>query len=327
MTTPTSPRWPSVCTGCGYDAEIESRLSHGMRALCDKCAALTITTATDAPARPRESDEASGCHPGEIPAADQLAGLFGLLSVGVTILGADIYGSGSRAAVEIRLSNGEVMTFDQLREMANAGILAAELVACTGATPKLAKPSALRAIALVRTIARQHRTMSDNDVAIEWGVTYLQAVDVLDMDLGNQADRWAAFSALAEIEPTREPSGVPPPHMVLRHIDGTRLVRSSWFVTHVKNMDSASARDIPTRMSRVGWHRRGSEGRVKATRPGLKGQLNWAFFFVPEGWENRAGGYEVTASGLVNARAQTPPLSRVEAVTGRNPVTASGAAA
>ena len=166
------------------------------------------------------------------------------------ILGADIFGSGSRAAVEIQLDNGETMTFDTLREMTQPGLLAAELVTCTGATPKLDKPVALKVTALVRTIARTHRTLSANDSAIEWGVSYLQGSEVLDFDLNDQAERWGAFSALAEMDPQGHPAGVPPPRWVLRHKDGTRLVRSSWFVTHVKQQDSVGTQEIPTRMCR-----------------------------------------------------------------------------
>lgn len=298
----------SLCTDC-RDLPGESRRTHGERVLCDRCAEKPYGS-------PLTRD-----------ATEQLAGLLGLVDVGVTVLGADIFGSGSRAAVEIRLSNGETMTFDTLREMTQPGILAAELVACTGATPKLAKPHALKVTALVRMIARTHRTMSDNDAAIEWGVGYLQGAEVLDFDLNDQGERWGAFSALAEMDPISHPAGVPPPRWVLRHKDGTRLVRSSWFVTHVKQQDSVSTQDIPTRMCRVGWERRGGEGRVKATRPKLKGQLNWAFFFVPAGWEDRAGGYEVTAGEVLNAHAQTTQISRVETVTSRNPVTTSGVAA
>lgn len=36
--TPSSPRWASLCTGCGREAEVESRRSHGERVLCDACA-------------------------------------------------------------------------------------------------------------------------------------------------------------------------------------------------------------------------------------------------------------------------------------------------
>lgn len=230
--------------------------------------------------------------PDPIAAAEQLAELLELPSVGVSIRGAELFGSGSRATAEIALSNGETMTFDALKDMANMGMLAAELVACTGATPKLTKANALRAVALLRNVARHHRTMSDNDAAIEWGVSYLQVADVLDVDLENQGDRWAAFSRLAEIDPwskaREDGTSVASAGLVLRHTDSMRLVRSSWFASHVKHQDAtASQRDVATRMSRVGWQRRGSEGRMKATRPGMQGQLNWAFFIVPADWENR----------------------------------------
>lgn len=227
-----------------------------------------------------------------IAAAEALEELLDLTSVGVKIRGAQLFGTGSRATAEITLSNGETMTFDSLKDMANMGMLAAELVACTGALPKLTKANALRAVGLLRVLAQRNHTMSDNDAAIEWGVSYLQAAEVLDFDLDDQAARWSAFSRLGATDPwaraREDGTAVATAGLVLRHTDGTRLVRSSWFVAHVRHQDAfAGQRDIATRMSRVGWQRRGSEGRVKATRPDLHGQLNWAFFFVPAGWENR----------------------------------------
>lgn len=52
MTTP-SKRWTSLCAACSREAEIESRPTHGMRALCDACAArphkLPTATALNAP--------------------------------------------------------------------------------------------------------------------------------------------------------------------------------------------------------------------------------------------------------------------------------------
>lgn len=260
-------------------------------------------------------------------AAVRLATLFDLPALDIKILRADTFGSGSRAAVEIQLSNGETMSFDTLREVGNAGILAAELAACTGATPKLAKADALTAISLVRTIASTHRAMSDNDVARDWGTSYLQTAQFIDFDLDDHRDRWGAFSQLNEVDPSRDPIGVPPPNLVLRHTDGTRLVRASWFGTFVRRIDSVSSREIPTRMARVGWDRRGSEGRIKASRPGFRDTLQWSFYLVAEGWENEQPGNGVTASGLVNARAQNPSPSRVEAVTQRYPVTSAEVAA
>ena len=35
--TVSGPRWAGLCTGCGREAEVESRRSHGERVLCDAC--------------------------------------------------------------------------------------------------------------------------------------------------------------------------------------------------------------------------------------------------------------------------------------------------
>jgi len=43
-TTATSPRWASVCTNCSREAELESRPTHGQRALCDDCASKPYHT-------------------------------------------------------------------------------------------------------------------------------------------------------------------------------------------------------------------------------------------------------------------------------------------
>ena len=345
------PRWSGHCApaphGCGRKREVESRPTHGMRPLCDECArrppVKPSVSGLDTPRTPKKkakrAEPATTTAAADTPAIEQLEALFDLPTLGLSIVTVDIYGSGSRAAAEILVSNGETMTFDQLREMANPNILAAELVACTGATPKLTKPVAVKSIALARAIARTHRTMTDNDAAREWGATYLQGATLIDFDLDDQRDRWGAFSQLNEVEPNRDPIGVPPPNIVLRHADGSRLVRASWFGDFVRRMDTVSSREIPTRMSRVGWHRRGSEGRIKATRPGFRDALQWSFYIVAEGWEDdtavepavEPAGNEVTASGLVNARTQpeeqTDALSRVESVTDRYPVTTAGAAA
>jgi len=40
MSAVSGPRWQSRCTRCDTPAEIGSRPAHGMRALCDACAAL-----------------------------------------------------------------------------------------------------------------------------------------------------------------------------------------------------------------------------------------------------------------------------------------------
>ena len=39
-------------------------------------------------------------------------------------------------------------------------------------------------------------------------------------------------------------------------------------------------------MARVGWYRTGREGRIKATRPGLRGSEVQRFWVVPPDWDD-----------------------------------------
>lgn len=234
--------------------------------------------------------------PDPIAAAEQLTVLFDLPSVGLRVTGARRFGSGSGASVEIDVSSvdgrgsGETLSFETTRDMASPAVLSAELVACTGAIPKMTRAQALKAVALTRTLAEHQTTASANDVASEWGLTFLQAADTLDVDLNDQAARWSAFSRLGEIEPytiARENGrSIASACIVLRHSDGTKFVRAGWFQSHVRTLEvGVGQQQIAQRMARVGWTRRGSTGRIKATPPGRHGQLAWSFFLVPATWE------------------------------------------
>ncbi|MGI8624512.1 MAG: hypothetical protein ACR2NB_13765, partial [Solirubrobacteraceae bacterium] len=59
-----------------------------------------------------------------------------------------------------------------------------------------------------------------------------------------------------------------------------------WMRSHVRQEDgSVSQIEIAHRLQRVGWTRRGSTGRIKASRPGGTNALGWTFYEVPAGWE------------------------------------------
>ena len=228
--------------------------------------------------------------PDPIAAAEQLAALLDLTSAGITIRGARIYGKGRTAAVEIDLSNGEVMTFDQARIMMRPAELVAELAACAGVVPKINGRQAGVAYTLVRALGEHRATTDANGVAIEWGVSYLQSAAVLDLDMANQAERWAAFERLNRIDPhtaSREnATSLGANGLVLRHQDGTRLVRAGWLLGHVRQTQAAIGQsDLAQRMARVGWNRPGTSGRVKATAVARKATLGWNFYTVPEDWE------------------------------------------
>ena len=77
--------------------------------------------------------------------------------------------------------------------------------------------------------------------------------------------------------------------VVLRHLDGGRLVRAGWFYPWVRAHESTISRQaLAPRMARVGWKRPGSSGRIKATAPDRAATLGWNFWIVPEAWEGRS---------------------------------------
>lgn len=224
-------------------------------------------------------------------AAAQLTAIFDLASVDVSVTGARVVGRGGSASCDLFLSDGSALTFEAVRDLANVTKLKIELAACTGATPKLTPAQAIQAVALVRALADHHRVVTADELAVEWGATFLQAADVLDVDLSDQAQRWEAFRRLEGIDPAarwrQDGISIAKASIVLRDTDQVRLVRTGWFRGYVRADDhTVSPQEIANRMERVGWKRPGVLGRIKATRPGLRGELAWSFYQVPAGWEN-----------------------------------------
>lgn len=240
----------------------------------------------------REAKAASNAVPADMQeATQQLGALLGLPSVGLEVRGARVVGRGGKASADLYLSDGSTIAFDSMRDVGTANRLVLEVAACTGATPKLNPPAALRAVTLIRAIAQHEQVFTGDDIAREWGIEYLADVDIIDVDLSDQRDRWGAFLKLSETHPSkarrnRESDSVAEGSIVLRNTDGTRLVRAGWFAEHVREQEVISPTEIAHRMERVGWRRRGATGRIKATRPGHRGQLGWNFHIVAAGWEN-----------------------------------------
>lgn len=231
---------------------------------------------------------------GQVDAGRQLAKLLGLdkLTPPLTFGAAQVIGDGASAAAYMEVSDGSVIRFASLRDMAQVNRLMAEVVATTGALPKINQQGAMQAVALLKQHAEHVRSMSEEDEAIDWGITFLTAADVLDLDLDDQTQRWGAFTRLGEIDPreTSRQSGISiaAASTVLRAEDGTRLVRTDWMRAWVKSIEPRmTPAAIAALMQRVGWIRRGTKGRWKATRPGLPGQQNMAFWVVPPGWDDR----------------------------------------
>jgi hypothetical protein len=220
----------------------------------------------------------------------QLGALLDLPSVGLAVRGARVVGRGSSASADIYLSDDTMVTFETLRDVANASRLSVEMAACTGATPRLKAPQAVQAVALIRAIAEHHATFTADEIAVDWGADYLQAAEILDVEMTDQHTRWRAFSRLAAVQPAVRAAAtgcrLSAATVVLRHTDGTRYVRCGWFREAVRAQDAnISPQQLAQRMERIGWSRRGGHGRIKASRPGGSGQLGWNFYVVSAEWE------------------------------------------
>jgi hypothetical protein len=226
------------------------------------------------------------------PAAEELATLLDLPSVGLELRGAVIHGRGGKASADLKLSDGSTVTFESLRDFANPTRLALEMTACTGAMPRLKAPQAQLALKLLRQVASHEATLTLDEISTDMGMSYLQAAPVLEIDMTDQGERWGAFSHLeslgdpyvrSRVESTPYATGT----AVLRHHDGTLYVRCGWFYGYARVLDlGVSQAELAHRMSRVGWDRRGGRGAIKATAPSRDASLVWNFYSVPDGWKD-----------------------------------------
>ena len=241
-----------------------------------------------------ETDELSDRQDGPpnlLEAAEQLGVLLDLPSVDTRVTGVEMFGQGAGASVDIRLSNGETMQFASVRDMVRPQSLIAETVACSGATPLLKQPQAVQVARLARLIAERTHVANEDEFAAGWGVEFLQQAETVDVNLDDQVSRYAAFEHLSRRDPwahSREQGCTYPSScIVLRDASGDRLVRVEWFLRYVRSMDSRmTPSTLNARMMRVGWARRGHEGRIKARAAGRSAELVWAFWIVPSGWRD-----------------------------------------
>ncbi len=309
----SGPRWMGLCAGCNREAELESRESHGMRALCDSCNErpyqLPRAHADDfaAPA----STNGKAAEPAAEDLAAWLTGQLGLGDVGLQVTGANVFGRGPNASVDLHLSDGSRMTFDRFGDVAKPAALSAYVATMVGLYRPFKGPQAGKIAAAISKLARHHAEASADDAASEWGAEYLRVARKLEVDLGHQGDRWHAFSVLGELSPASDAGEDRSAHalaaascVLIDSATGERLVRTGWFQAYVKREVGGlySPAALAVQMQRVGWLRRNSEGRVKATCPTDGRHLGWSFYTVPAGWEDRPEPPQVPAGSSVYAR-------------------------
>lgn len=233
-------------------------------------------------------------HPATMPPVEALAALselLGLDQVGVMVTAADVYGRGGTASATLRLSTGDSIVFESLRDMGTANKLAIEIAAAVGVVRTFKTPEAVQAVALIRRCAKLHESFTADQVAFDIGTTWLQESAPMQVDMNDQAARWRAFAVLNRAQPDlasrQHDCSFVAACTTLVGLDGTRYVRAGWFYAFAHRQDATIGGNdrIAIRMQRVGWRRRGKHGRTKATEPMSGTELIWSFFEVPEGWE------------------------------------------
>jgi hypothetical protein len=221
----------------------------------------------------------------------ELADLLGLDGIGRTIIDVQVFGRGPSASVDVQLSGDQKLTFERFGDITKPPALTAHLAAI--GVPRIFKGAeAALAGALISRLARHHESVSADEIAAEWGREFLRLAPLQEVDLDDQAERWRAFSSLEHINADdgaedRSANVLAQRCVVLMdRPSGVRLVRAGWFVSFVRRQVGGmySPQALGVQMERVGWERRGKEGRVKATSPDGGRTLIWRFYSVPTGW-------------------------------------------
>jgi hypothetical protein len=224
----------------------------------------------------------------------ELAEMLALSEIDRTIVDVQMFGHGPTASVDLQLSGDVKLTFERFSDITKPPTLTAYL-ASVGVARTFKGTEAALAGALISRLAEHHASADVDEVVREWGSEFLRLAAVQEVTLDEQAERWRAFSSLQGLNPARDAgedrtafSLAQASVVLLDATSGVRLVRCGWFLAFVRRETGTySAATLDTQMARVGWLRSGSEGKVKATAPDGRRTLNWRFYTVPNGWEQR----------------------------------------
>jgi hypothetical protein len=223
-------------------------------------------------------------------AAAELAHLLGLRSVGRTITGVKLYGTGAAARADIHLDDERTIVLEPTGQYASPSRLAAEIALTIGALPKVKKSEhALRALTLIHSLADHDAERDRAADATSAGLEFLQRATILDCDLSDQAERWGAFSQLHDRDPVQAAraagASIARYALVLRDAPGRMYVRCGWFAAFVRELlGPYGSQQLAQDMASVGWRRQGRGGWIKATAPDRPATLAWTFYTVPPAW-------------------------------------------
>jgi hypothetical protein len=227
-----------------------------------------------------------------------LAILLGLAERGRAVEAASIYGRGPKAAVDLRLSGGEVVSFDTYSDVCAGSRLSAVLATTVGINRPFRNDEARRVACLIRWLAERHEEGSEDAELLDLAREYLRVARRIEVDFGAQLSRWQGFSELAACDPERQhPDSdvrerLTPLMLAARspvlvdRATRTEYIRTGWFRQYVRRELGGvyDAGRLATRMERLGWKRPGREGRIMARCPTDDRSLVWTFYVVEAGW-------------------------------------------
>lgn len=275
------------------ESEIAAALDALNRERCDPPKPEAVVQALAADVADRyEPNGASRGDPEPDDLRARLTAALKLNAAAVRVVGAEVHGRGLSAIASIALSNRRTIEVDRFQHLTQPQALSALVIEATGQPVSFDARQCRTIAAMVVQLAERGEQVDANDLARDWGEAFLRAVDVIDVVLSEQRERWAAFSRIADRDPialaNASRTGIARCCEVLRDADGSRYVHCPWFHAHVRRDNTPIApAELVNRMSRVGWTRRNRRGAIKATRPSSKESLILPFYVVPPGWEDR----------------------------------------
>jgi hypothetical protein len=221
-----------------------------------------------------------------------LADAIKITAADLQVTGAELHGRGLSAVGAIHLDNGVSIEIDRYAQLNQPAALAGLVSFYTGVGESFTKDQCSKVAGLVSRLAAHQNEIGANEIAGDWGHSFLYAAPVLDANLSDQHERYGAWNRLADIDPValskENHLSVAKNSYVIRDVDGTRYVHSGWFHSHVTRdlHGLIGSPELIGRMCRIGWGRRRGRGRIKATEPRTGNVLFLPFLLVPVGWEN-----------------------------------------
>lgn len=243
---------------------------------------------------------------------------------GTAVTGADIYGRGPSAIVDVIFGDGGKMTFERYSDITKPTALATYLATHGRGCRAFKGPEALAIAGAIHALAKHHAESTDDDHIRECATEFLRVAPAFEADLQDQAERWRAFSVLAGMNPARDGGEdrsaltiAANSTVLVDKSTGKRLVRTGWFQQFVKREHGGiySPAILAIRAERIGWTQPNGQGRIKATNPMDSRQLAWAFYIVEADWE----GGQVTASYSSYAHAPARARGLTTPAVTRNP--------